>query len=412
MKSLLIRGGKPLFGEIPVSGSKNAVLPMLAATAAFREPCRIRGVPALTDVDAAVEILVYLGAEVHRDGTDILVDPRPVRRWRLPEALMGKMRGSVFFAGPLLARFGKCALTPPGGCPLGDRPVNFHAQGFLALGAERDKKDPAVFSGRLTGNDIFLPYPSVGATENLILAALGAEGKTTIHNAAREPEIVCLCDFLRSGGAKITGDGTSRIIVTGGLPGSGDFAVIPDRMEVATFACAAASAGGEIRLEGAEHRHLTPVLDALERAGCRIDRQENGISIESAELKSPGEITTEPYPGFPTDAQAAFMAAMLRAEGETLIRETVFDHRMHHVPELRAMGADITLEGNTARIRGVKKLAGAEVTASDLRGGAALAAAALASEGETTINGLHHILRGSEHFAEKLHTLGAEVRAV
>lgn len=412
VKSLLIRGGKPLFGEIPVSGSKNAVLPMLAAATAFREPCRIRGVPELTDVDAALEILVYLGAEVHRDGADLLIDPRPICRWRLPEALMGKMRGSVFFAGPLLARFGRCALTPPGGCPLGDRPVNFHAQGFLALGAERDKNDPEVFSGRLTGNEIFLPYPSVGATENLILGALGADGTTVIHNAAREPEIECLCAFLRSGGAKIAGDGTNRIVITGAMPGSGDFAVIPDRMEAATFACAAASAGGKVRLEGAEHRHFGPVLDALERAGCQIRRQESHIIMESAGLHSPGEISTKPYPGFPTDAQAAFMAAMLRAEGETVIRETVFDHRMHHVPGLRAMGGDIELEGNAAHIRGVKKLAGAEVRASDLRGGAALAAAALAAEGETRIDGLHHILRGYEHFAEKLHALGADVRTV
>ena len=412
MQSLLIWGGRPLAGEVTISGSKNAALPMLAATVLFRQPCRIRNVPVLTDVDAALEILTYLGAVTAREGKDLLIDPRQMRRWRVPEALMGKMRGSVFFAGPLLARFGRCALTAPGGCPLGDRPVNYHAQGFLALGAQRDKTEPEVFSGKLTGSEIFLPYPSVGATENLILAALGAEGTTVLHNAAREPEIVCLCDFLRSGGAKVAGDGTNTIFITGGLPQSGDLAVIPDRIEAATFACAAASAGGRVRLSRTEHTHLTPVLDGLERSGCQIRRNGDHIIIEAGDLKSPGVIETRPYPGFPTDAQAVFMAAMLRAEGETTIRETVFDHRMHHVDGLRAMGGDITLEANTARIRGVRKLAGAETAAADLRGGAALAIAALAARGASRIEGLGHIRRGYENFAETLHALGADITPV
>ena len=405
----MIRGGRPLAGEIEISGSKNAVLPMLAAAAVFREPCLLQNCPELTDVAAALEILTFLGAVVRREGAQIEIDPRPICRWEIPEELMGKMRGSVFFAGPLIARFGRCRLSPPGGCPLGERPVDFHAMGLKALGAEEAGE---VYSGKLTGGDIFLPYPSVGATENLLLAALGASGRTTIHNAAREPEIVCLCDFLRSGGAEITGDGTQTVAVAGGLPAGGEHTVIPDRMETATFACACASAGGRVRMDRAEHTHLTPVLDALERAGCRIERKNGQITVESGALHSPGTVATEPYPGFPTDAQAPFMAAMLRAEGETLVRETVFDRRMGHIPGLRAMGGAIRQEGDAARVTGVDRLKGAEAAATDLRGGAALACAALAAEGTSHIMGLHHIMRGYEHFAEKLQALGADVRAV
>lgn len=407
MRSLIIRGGRPLAGEIPISGSKNAVLPMLAATVLFREPCLIRNVPDLTDVDAALEILTILGAKVCRRGTDLEIDPRSVSRWEIPRELMVRMRGSVFFAGPLLARFGRCRLTVPGGCPLGQRPVDFHAMGLKTLGAEEDGD---IYSGSLTGGRIRLPYPSVGATENLILAALGASGTTTIQNAAREPEIVCLCGFLRSGGASVSGDGTDTLIVTGGLPDRGEHTVIPDRMEAATYLCACASAGGAIRLNGAEHSHLTAVLDALERAGCRLKRQTEFIEIKSGALYSPGIIETAPYPGFPTDAQAPFMAAMLRLRGEAIIRETVFDGRMAHVSGLRAMGGRIRREGNIALITGVNRLLGAEVTATDLRGGAALVCAALAAEGESIVRGMHHILRGYGHFTEKLRALGADIR--
>lgn len=410
MRKLLIRGGKPLSGEIQISGSKNAALPMLAATVAFREPCLIRGCPDLTDVDAALEILAFLGAEIQRNGPEIYVNPKTISRWAIPDGLMGKMRGSVFFAGPLMARFGKCRLAMPGGCPLGERPVDFHALGLMALGAKAGNGDPTLFSGTMTGRKIHLPYPSVGATENLLMAALGAEGTTVIRNAAREPEIVCLCAFLRSGGAHIDGDGTGEIRISGGLPGSGVHTVIPDRIETATFACAAASAGGEIRLQGTRHLHLTAVLDVLERSGCRICRNEHDIEIASGDRKSPGVVETGPYPGFPTDAQATVMAALLQAEGETEIRETVFPKRMGHVEGLRMLGGDIVQEENRARIRKTEKLSGASVTATDLRGGAALTVAALAAHGQTEISGLHHILRGYENFAGKLRALGADAR--
>lgn len=407
MNTLLIRGGRPLSGQITLSGSKNAVLPMLAASVLFREICVIHGCPALTDVEAAVAILEYLGAVVRRAEDRIEIDPRPIHRWQIPTELMGKMRGSVFFAGPLLARLGRCSLTPPGGCPIGARPVDFHARGFLALGA---RVEGTEFCGPLTGTEITLPYPSVGATENLVMAALGATGRTRIRNAAREPEIVCLCDFLRSGGAQIMGDGTDTVTVEGGLPERGAGIVIPDRMEAATFACALACAGGSIRLNRAEPNHLQAVLEALKASGCTVSCGTDYIELTSGGLQSPGTIITGPYPGFPTDAQAPFLAAMTRAEGETRIRETVFEGRMGHIPALQAMGARIELLGDTAVVTGPSALHGAGVTAGDLRCGGALAVAALGAAGESRIRGVEHIARGYENFGEKLRALGADAR--
>ncbi len=409
MQSLLVDGGKRLSGEVWISGSKNAVLPMLAATVLFQEPCCIQSCPNLTDVDAAVEILTHLGARVERNDDCLCVDPRPIWRWDIPDELMNRMRGSVFFAGSLMARMGKCRLTQPGGCSLGKRPVNFHIDGLTALGASPDNDNEGVFSGHLVGTEIVLPYPSVGATENLILAGVGADGVTTIHNAAREPEISCLCDFLRAGGCRISGDGTACIRVDGGLPVSSQMQVIPDRMEAATFACAAASAGGDVLLCHVEPGHLSSVLDVLQRAGCDIVYVDGCLRIQAGDLISPGSITTAPYPGFPTDAQAPMMAALLRAKGTTMIDETVFSDRLNHITGFQAMGAHIERNGNCACIHGVDHLHGRTVTAQDLRGGAALTVAALAAQGKTTILGLRHILRGYEDFALKLRSLGADV---
>lgn len=407
MASLFIRGGRKLSGEVWISGSKNAVLPMIAASVCFRQPCRIDGCPYLTDVEAALEILSHLGARWHREGRTIEVDPRPISRWDIPDGLMGRMRGSVFFAGPLIARFGACRLSQPGGCPLGERPVDFHIRGLEALGAAGDEN--GIFRGKLRGTVIRLPYPSVGATENLLMAALGAEGTTRIENAAREPEIQCLCDFLRAGGCKIHGDGSDTIIIRGGLPQSGEHTVIPDRMEAATYACAAACAGGDVTLKNGIHSHLTPVLDVLEAAQCRIDRGADRIRIRAGQLRSPGTIVTGPYPAFPTDAQAPVMAALLRAQGETRVRETVFSGRMNHIPGLRAIGAQIECQDREAVIHGTGRLRGAVTAATDLRGGAALMIAALAATGETEIQNLHHLLRGYEDPVGKLRALGADV---
>lgn len=411
MQSLMVDGGRRLSGEVRISGSKNAVLPMLAATVLFQEPCRICNCPKLTDVDAAVEILEYLGAKICREGGCLTVDPRPICRWQIPAALMDRMRASVLFTGALLARMGRCRLLRPGGCVLGDRPVDYHAHGLQSLGAVPEPGDTSVLTGELTGTELALPYPSVGATENLILAALGASGVTMIHNAAMEPEIVCLCDFLRSGGCRIRGDGTPVIQIYGAMPSGGEMRVIPDRMEAATFACAAAATGGDVVLGGADPEQIRSVLDVLAQAGCVIASQKDAVAVHGGELTAPhGAIVTAPYPGFPTDAQAPVMAAMLRAAGTTVLRETVFPRRMNHISGFRAMGAHIDLEEGQVRIHGVNQLHGAAVTAPDLRGGAALTIGALSARGETEILGLSHILRGYEDFAGKLRALGARIR--
>lgn len=412
MQSLVVDGGRRLSGTVRISGSKNAVLPMLAAAVLFQEPCCIYDCPDLTDVDAAVEILNHLGAKTCRNGGCITVDPRTICRWEIPDALMGQMRGSVLFAGALMARSGKCRLIRPGGCALGARPVDFHFAGLRDLGAVSDPSDPSVLSGALTGTKIVLPYPSVGATENLILAAVGAAGTTRIENAAREPEIQCLCRFLRAGGCRIQGDGTPQINIEGGRPDSGEMAVIPDRMEAATYACAVAAAGGEIRLTHVCAADLQPVLDTLTQAGCRILADGDDLLVGAGALCAPEPIVTGPYPEFPTDAQAPVMAALACASGVTSVRETVFASRMGHIAGLRAMGAQIEEENGAARIHGVPALRGAEVTAGDLRGGAALAVAALGARGQTRIWGLAHIRRGYEEFAGKLRILGADVRQI
>ena len=359
MQALVIRGGRPLAGTVRISGSKNAVLPMLAASVLFRRGCCIRQCPELTDVEAALEILRFLGAKVRRSADAVEVNPEKVRFRPIPPQLMNRMRGSVFFAGALLGRTGRCVLTQPGGCPLGARPVNFHLDGFRALGASEEPE--GCFGGGLSGGSFRLPYPSVGATENLILAALGANGPTVLHGAAREPEIVCLCDFLRLGGCLIGGDGTPVVRIEPGLPDRAELAPIPDRMEAATFACALASAGGSIRLTHVRQEHLTAVLDALERAGCRIGREADSLSLSGGRLSSPGAIITGPYPDFPTDAQAPFLAAMLRAEGITTVKETVFSDRMKHISGLKALGADIECRDSLARVRGVEQLHAAAV---------------------------------------------------
>ena len=408
MQSLRIRGGRPLNGAITVSGGKNAALPILAAAVCFEDICTVHNCPNLTDIDTALEILTWLGALCDRRGTTVTVDPRPIFRWEIPETLMGKMRGSLFFMGPLMARFGHCRIHPPGGCPLGDRPMDYHIQGLRKLGAEVILSGCVECTGPMTGSEITLPYPSVGATENLLMAALGAAGETVLYNAAREPEITCLCEFLRSGGCKITGDGTSTIRIRRGLPGRGEVTLIPDRMEAATYLCAAASAGGHITLNRARADHLSAVLEVLRRSGCEIEPGQSSLSLSASRLCSPGTIATGPYPAFPTDAQAPVMAALLRAKGNTVIHESVFFGRMHHIPALRTLGGHIISRENTAIVTGVSQLRGAMVECTDLRGGAALAVAALATQDETEITGLRHIMRGYEDIAGKLRALGAD----
>ncbi len=413
MSSFLVEGGRRLSGQVRIQGAKNSVLPILAATLLNRGGSLLRGCPRLRDVDASVEILRYLGCEAHWDGDDLAVDTRNLDRAEISDALMREMRSSAIFLGAILARCGQAELTYPGGCELGPRPIDLHLSGLRQLGAEI-AEDGGVLrckAPKLRGRDIVLSLPSVGATENLMLAGCGAEGVTRILNAAREPEIVDLQGFLRTCGAEVSGAGTDQVVVRGGRTlHECVYPIMPDRIVTATYLCAAASAGGEIFLEGAREGHLATVTEALRRAGCEIDGGGDGVACTAPErpLALPA-VRTAPYPGFPTDAQAVLMAAMLRGKGTTVFEENIFDSRYRHVDELIRMGADIRVSGRVAVVKGVERLHAAAVRSTDLRGGAALCVAALAAEGVSRVGEIHHIDRGYEDLARDLTALGAKI---
>ncbi len=411
IEELIIRGGRPLRGELRPQGAKNSVLPLLAASLLFTGGCVLHNCPHLSDVDAAVEILKALGCTVAREGHSIRVESGNLCTEEIPEELMGTMRSSVLFLGPLMARLGRCRLSQPGGCVLGRRPIDLHLNGLKTLGAEITEKDGSVTCcGTLTGGTVALSYPSVGATENLILAALGAVGTTTIYNAAKEPEIGDLIGFLTAGGATIYGRGTSMLQIEGGLPEEASYEVMPDRMETATYLSAVAGCGGEILVRGAAGAYLKPVLHCLASAGCHLREEETLLSLTAPRrLKSTYPVRTGPYPGFPTDAQAPFMAAMLRSDGVTVIEENIFADRYRHVPALNALGGDIRTQGAVAVVHGVEHLRGTYLEATDLRGGAAMAVGALQAQGESRLCSIGHILRGYEDFPGKLSALGADV---
>ena len=410
---LTIAGGRPLSGCVRISGAKNAVLPLLAATAAQPGEYRLERCPALSDVDATADILTHLGCAVRRAPGVIEVDSRGLCRSRIPRQMMLRLRSSVIFLGPLLARCGEAGLWLPGGCCIGARPIDLHLRALREMGVCVEQSGEALHCrcDRLRGGVIRLPYPSVGATENILLAAMGAAGEVTVVNAAREPEIAALARFLRAMGAQVTGEGSAVIRVTAPrTPRDAAYEVPPDRIEAATYLCAAASAGGTVTLCNADASELAPVIGCLRRAGMHIECKSDSIRAFSGSLRGIGCVQTGPYPAFPTDAQAPLMAAMLRAGGTTCLRETVFERRFRHVEALRAMGADISVRGRTARIRGVRSLHGADVAATDLRGGAAMVIAALGAEGVSHISETQHIARGYENLCEKLRALGAEIR--
>lgn len=407
-----LQGGRKLSGEVRISGAKNSVLPLLASTILFRGPCVLHNCPNLSDVDAAIGILRHLGCTVVQEDGDIFVDSWGLNRYDIPKHLMETMRSSVFFLGPLLARMGACRMYAPGGCSLGARPIDLHLMGLRAMGAEIAWEGDELICtrGKLSGCHITLPFPSVGATENLMMAAMGAGETVTIFGTAREPEIVDLAKFLRAGGGRIFGAGTGMLQIEGGALHGTEHTVVPDRIEAATYLCAVASAGGAVALRDANPEHLSCVLRALERAGCAIRLMENGISIAAGKLHSTVPVRTAPYPGFPTDAQAPLMAALLRAEGTTVFEENIFSDRFRHVPALRSLGAKIAVSGSIAAVSGVECLHGARMEATDLRGGAAMVVAALAAEGRSSVGRGEHILRGYDGFAEKLRSLGAEIQ--
>ena len=401
MSYLSIEGGAPLHGELTIQGSKNSVLPVLAATILARDVCRIENCPRLRDVDASVAILRHLGCRVRRDGTALEVDTAPMARCDIPDELMREMRSSIIFLGAILARQGEAVLSYPGGCELGPRPIDLHLAALRELGAEITERygELRCKAKCLRGTDITLAIPSVGATENAILAACGAEGTSVIYNAAREPEIVDLQALLRSMGARVNGAGGSIITVEGGTALHGcTHRVIGDRIVCATYLCAAAAAGGEVRLAGVDYRAVSTVALSLAESGCEVRSEADAVSLRTA-----------PYPGFPTDAQPVLMAALLRSEGCTVFVENIFENRYRHVDELSRMGAEIRVAGRVAVVNGVRTLHGAAVKCTDLRGGAALVIAGLSAEGTTRVTELTHIDRGYDAIERDL-ALGAQIR--
>ncbi|MBQ3704433.1 MAG: UDP-N-acetylglucosamine 1-carboxyvinyltransferase [Oscillospiraceae bacterium] len=408
-----IRGGRRLDGVCCVQGSKNASLPILAASILSPSESELHNVPRLRDIDAALRILRHLGCEAEQRDNEVYINANGVTRSAIPHKLMLEMRSSVIFMGALLARCGEARLSPPGGCQLGKRPIDLHLSALRQLGAEIEESGGEILcrAKRLKGAEIQLPFPSVGATENLMLAATAAKGETVIRGAAREPEIAALGDYLKTMGCKISGTGTDTITVGGmSYVNHIEHSIIADRIVASTIACAAAAAGGDVELRDVEPAHFSTVLHFLKQAGCDIMCQNRSVRLRSdGNLRAVGEICTEPYPGFPTDAQPVLMAALLKARGRTLIRETIFENRFRQVPELLRLGADIELCGQCAEIRGVERLHGTVLNATDLRGGAAMLVAGLTAEGQTTVCDDGHIRRGYESFDARLRALGADI---
>jgi len=414
---LLIRGGARLAGTITISGAKNAALPILAGTLLSAAPVVVRNVPQLNDVATTITLLQSMGVEVtFDDKLAIEVNAGNVRERRAPYELVKTMRASILVLGPLLARFGEAEVSLPGGCAIGARPVNLHVQGLQAMGADVVVENGYIRArtDRLKGAHIVFDVVTVTGTENLMMAATLAEGETILDNAAREPEVVDLANFLIGMGAEISGAGTSTIRVRGVQElGGTDHTILPDRVEAGTYLVGAAMTGGKIRLNRTSPEHLEAVLLKLREAGAEIQTGDDFIEINMHGKRPVAvDIRTSPYPGFPTDMQAQFCALNALAEGVGTITETIFENRFQHVLELQRMGADIQIEGNTAVCRGVDKLTAAPVMATDLRASAGLVLAGLTAEGETLVDRIYHVDRGYERIEEKLGQLGAEIKRV
>ncbi|OAT81806.1 UDP-N-acetylglucosamine 1-carboxyvinyltransferase [Desulfotomaculum copahuensis] len=415
MEKLMIVGGNRLQGSLRASGSKNAALPILAACLLHAGTSVIREVPRLQDIATMCDVLVYLGARVEREGTVIRVDASSIQYTEVSEDLMRRMRASNLVLGALLGRFHRARISSPGGCNIGSRPMNLHLKGLRALGAVIEEKFGFISAsaGRLQGVDIHLDMPSVGATENIMMAAVLADGTTVIRNAAKEPEVVDLQNFLNRMGARVKGAGTDVIRVEGVKKlYSVEHVVIPDRIEAGTYLVAAAVTGGDVTVTNIIPEHLEPLTAKLREAGVEVRANDDSLRVLARGRPRAVDIKTMPYPGFPTDMQPQMMALAAMAEGTSVITETVFENRYKHVSELRRMGADIRVEGQTAIVKGVARLSGAPVEATDLRAGAALVLAALAAENGTVLEGLEHIDRGYERFEQKLCGLGAKVMRV
>ena len=417
MEKLIIKGGCRLAGRVKISGAKNAVLPIIAATLLGQDvPSRLEEVPSLDDVHTITEVLQALGVHAAFDNAAnaLTVDSCEIKRTEAPYELVRKMRASFLIMGPLLARLGHAKISLPGGCAIGTRPIDLHLKGFEALGAKIEIGHgyiEARADAGLKGARIYLDFPSVGATENILMAASMAEGQTVLENPAQEPEIVDLANFLNVMGAKVRGAGTNVIKIEGVKKLTGhNYTIIPDRIEAGTYMVAAAMTQGDVYIENAISEHLKPVIAKLKEAGVTIEEAVEGIRVTCDRRPKAVDIKTMPYPGFPTDMQAQFMALLAVSDGAGLVTETVFENRFMHVDELKRMGASIKIDGRTSIVEGGDHLTGCQVKATDLRAGAAMVLAGLVSEGETQVGYIHHIDRGYDKLVEKLVGLGADIR--
>jgi UDP-N-acetylglucosamine 1-carboxyvinyltransferase len=418
MDSIRIVGGRPLQGEIPIGGAKNAALPLMAAGLLTEERLVLTRVPRLADIETMAQLLAQHGIAVERAGNDgrSLSLGGPITNTEAPYEIVRKMRASILVLGPLLARLGEARVSLPGGCNIGTRPVDLHLRGLEQMGASIALDAGYVaarVAGRLRGATIIFPFVSVGATENLLMAASLAEGQTVLSNAAREPEIIDLCHCLVAMGARISGIGTGELVVEGveRLHGA-THAIIPDRIETGTYACAVAIAGGEVLLRDARIDHLGAVSRVLEEAGILVAEVPEGVRVRRLNGLHGADVMTEPYPGFPTDMQAQFMALMAVAEGASMITESIFENRFMHVSELVRMGARVNVHGASAIVRGVPALTGAPVMATDLRASSSLILAGLAARGETVVSRVYHLDRGYEDVEGKLSAVGARIERI
>ena len=416
MDKLLIQGGVPLSGDIAISGAKNAALPILCACLLTDEPLRLRNLPQLNDISTMLRLIGQMGVTVTMDGNDgLILDARGLNNPLAPYDMVKTMRASILVLGPLLARCGEARVSLPGGCAIGARPVDQHIKGLQAMGAEIHVEQGYIQAKatRLKGARIFTDMVTVTGTENLMMAAVLAEGETVLENAAREPEVVDLANCLIAMGARISGAGTDRIVINGidRLHGA-THSIMPDRIETGTYLCAAAATGGEVRLTQTACDYLDAVIDKLREAGCEVACGSNEITLKAPARLKAVSLRTEPYPAFPTDMQAQFMAINCVAEGTAVIRETIFENRFMHAVELIRLGAHIRIDGNNAVVTGVPRLDGATVMATDLRASASLVIAGLVAQGETLIERIYHLDRGYERIEEKLSRLGAKVRRV
>lgn len=413
MSRLIVEKSPPLRGRVRISGSKNSVLPIIAASLLSDGECVIEDIPHLRDVEVISDVLRYFGVELDNQGEIIKVNTRNINSYEAPYDLIKKMRASFLIMGPLLARLGRAKISLPGGCAIGTRPIDLHLKGFSALGADITLGHGYIEAkaDKLQGADIYLDFPSVGATENIMMAACLAEGSTTIENVAKEPEIVDLANFLNSMGANVRGAGTDTIKIEGVRQLNGAVhCIIPDRIEAGTYMVAAAITGGDIIIENVLEDHLKPIIAKLRETGTDIEETEDGnIKVSRRGALKSVDIKTLPYPGFPTDMQAQMMALMAVAEGTSVIIETIFENRFMHVSELKRMGSRIKIEGRTAVVQGIPKLTGSQVNATDLRAGAAMVIAGLVADGCTEINDIYHIDRGYVNIENKLQKLGAKI---